>query len=264
MGTAISPGGTCLRGQSRLWSWRDRGREERGMGCRNCQLRDRQGFASGLVNLGEIQVSKVTSVMLDTKKAVTFFRPVGVPESFHILGHYCQPSGKPLHGFVLVAKICSPQNADTIPPLKNPLDFKLVWSHNAASMEIPGVYFWLPEPPEGYKALGYLVTNKHDKPLLDEMCCVWSLRTCDRGMLGKGVSIGTFFCSNGWTMGEELLPVACLKNLNLVLPAMPDSQQIHALIKHYGPTVPQLAVAASHPSLLSPPIPPAPKAGLPT
>ncbi|XP_014631469.1 uncharacterized protein LOC114411204 [Glycine soja] len=300
MGTAISPGGTCLRGQSRLWSWRDRGREERGMGCRNCQLRDRQGFASGLVNLGEIQVSKVTrfefisssSVMLDTKKAVTFFRPVGVPESFHILGHYCQPSGKPLHGFVLVAKICSPQNADTIPPLKNPLDFKLVWSHNAASMEIPSVYFWLPEPPEGYKALGYLVTNKHDKPLLDEMCCVradltdkcepyrqilatgsripefsfqvWSLRTCDRGMLGKGVSIGTFFCSNGWTMGEELLPVACLKNLNLVLPAMPDSQQIHALIKHYGPTVPQLAVAASHPSLLSPPIPPAPKAGLPT
>ncbi|KAL5155546.1 hypothetical protein HKD37_19G054619 [Glycine soja] len=278
MGTTISPGGTCLRGQSRLWSWRDRGREERGMGCRNCQLRDsraiidgernsslimicRQGFASGLVNLGEIQVSKVTS-------------------------------GKPLHGFVLVAKICSPQNADTIPPLKNPLDFKLVWSHNAASMEIPGVYFWLPEPPEGYKALGYLVTNKHDKPLLDEMCCVradltdkcepyrqtlatgsripefsfqvWSLRTCDRGMLGKGVSIGTFFCSNGWTMGEELLPVACLKNLNLVLPAMPDSQQIHALIKHYGPTVPQLAVAASHPSLLSPPIPPAPKAGLPT
>ncbi|KAG4988153.1 hypothetical protein JHK82_030499 [Glycine max] len=232
-----------------------------------------QGFASGLVNLGEIQVSKVTrfefisssSVMLDTKKAVTFFRPVGVPESFHILGHYCQPSGKPLHGFVLVAKICSPQNADTIPPLKNPLDFKLVWSHNAASMEIPGVYFWLPEPPEGYKALGYLVTNKHDKPLLDEMCCVradltdkcepyrqilaagsripefsfqvWSLRPCDRGMLGKGVSVGTFFCSNGWTMGEELLPVACLKNLNPVLPAMPDLQQIHALIKHYGPTV---------------------------
>ena len=95
--------------------------------------------------------------MLDTKKAVTFFRPVGVPESFHILGHYCQPSGKPLHGFVLVAKICSPQNADTIPPLKNPLDFKLVWSHNAASMEIPGVYFWLPEPPEGYKALVLLI-----------------------------------------------------------------------------------------------------------
>jgi len=28
MGTAISPGGTCLRGQSRLWSWRDRGKED--------------------------------------------------------------------------------------------------------------------------------------------------------------------------------------------------------------------------------------------
>ncbi|KAL9296189.1 hypothetical protein ACSQ67_022085 [Phaseolus vulgaris] len=234
-----------------------------------------QGFASGLINLGEIQVSKVTrfefiwssSGMLDTKKAVTFYRPVEIPDSFRILGHYCQSCDKPLRGFVLVgrevetADIC---NQDKLPPMKNPLDFKLVWGENAASLEISSVYFWVPEPPEGYKALGCLVTTKHEKPSLDEMCCVrtdlthkcepyrqiltsgsripefsfqvCSLRPCDRGMLGKGVCVGTFFCSSGWTMREDV-PVACLKNLNPAIQAMPNLQQIHALINHYGPTI---------------------------
>lgn len=239
-----------------------------------------QGFASGLVNLGEVEVSKVarfeficsSRAMLDANKPVTVYRPVGVPDSFHILGHYCQPSDKPLRGFVLVAREVEtwlPETADIcdqdkLPPLKNPLDFQLVWNQNAGSMEMPSAYFWQPKPPEGYKALGYLVTNKPDKPLLDEMCCVrtdltdkcetyrllltagsripefsfqvWSLRPRDRGMFGKGVSVGTFFCSSGWTVGEEL-PIACLKNLNSALPAMPNLQQINALIEHYGPTL---------------------------
>ncbi|XP_061357362.1 hypothetical protein At1g04090-like [Gastrolobium bilobum] len=241
-----------------------------------------QGFASGLVNLGEIEVFKVTrfefiwsnNAILDTKKAVTFYKPVGIPDSFHILGHYCQPSDKPLRGFVLVTrevKTCLPETTDIykhdkLPPLRNPLDFKLVWSPNAESQEMSSgcSYFWLPQPPEGYKACGYLVTNKPDKPELDGMCCVradltdkcepyrlilaadsripefsfqvWSLRPCDRGMLGKGVSVGTFFFTSSWNMGKEV-PIACLKNLNAVLPAMPNLQQIHALINHYGPTV---------------------------
>ncbi|XP_004505614.1 hypothetical protein At1g04090-like [Cicer arietinum] len=237
-----------------------------------------QGFASGLVNLGEIEVFKVTkfeyiwsSAILDTKKAVVFYKPVGIPNNFHILGHYCQPSDKPLRGFVLVAKetgtSLSETNEEKLPPLRNPLDFKLFWSSNAGSQEISSGcgYFWLPEPPEGYKAIGYFVTNKPDKPELDEMCCVradltdecepyriifsagsrilefsfqvWSLRPCDRGMLGKGVSVGTFLCSSGWSNGEEHHPIACLKNLNPLLPSMPNLQQIHALIEHYGPTV---------------------------
>ncbi|OIW05585.1 hypothetical protein TanjilG_23371 [Lupinus angustifolius] len=241
-----------------------------------------QGFSSGLVNLGEIEVFKVTrfefiwssNAILDTKKVLTFYKPVGIPDSFHILGHYCQPTDKPLRGFVLVAREVEdrlPKNTNTdnrtkIPPLRNPLDFELVWSPNVGSMEFTSVggYFWLPQPPEGYKALGYMVTNKPDKPKLDEMCCVradltdecepyclilasgsgtpessfqvWSLRPCDRGMLGKGVSVGTFFCSSGLNLGDEL-PIACLKNLNPSLPAMPNMQQIHALINHYGPTV---------------------------
>uniref|UniRef100_A0A5B6Z812 Putative Vacuolar sorting-associated protein 62 n=1 Tax=Davidia involucrata TaxID=16924 RepID=A0A5B6Z812_DAVIN len=55
-------------------------------------------------------------------------------------------------------------------------------------------------------------------------------------MLGKGVSAGTFFCSSHWSSGEEL-HIACLKNLNPTLHAMPNLDQIHALITHYGPTV---------------------------
>ncbi|KAL5054885.1 hypothetical protein RYX36_035567 [Vicia faba] len=237
-----------------------------------------QGFASGVVNLGEIEVFKVTkfdfiwsSAILDPRKAVIFYKPVGIPNSFHILGHYCQTSDKPLRGFVLVAKesrtCMSGTNEEKLPPLRNPVDFKLVWSSNEPdSLEISSGcgYFWLPEPPEGYKAVGYFVTNKPNKPELDEMCCVradltdkcepycvmfavssrtpefsfqvWSLRPCDRGMLGKGVSVGTFLCSSGLS-NEEEYPVACLKNLNSALPSMPNLQQIHALIEHYGPTL---------------------------
>lgn len=243
-----------------------------------------QDFASGIVNLGEIEVCKITkfetvwnsNVMVEPRKAITFYKPVGIPDGFHILGHYCQPSYKPLWGFVLAAKqvadssynnIC---NQNKLPALRNPLDFALVWCTNSGRKKITmpvdsAAYFWLPQPPEGYKALGYLVTNNREKPNLDEISCVrvdltdkcepyrtlldagniipefpfwaWSLRPCDRGMLGKGVSVGTFYCSGCcWNNGEEL-PVVCLKNLNPTPSAMPWIDQIHALIEHYGPTV---------------------------
>ncbi|KAK7366620.1 hypothetical protein VNO80_08615 [Phaseolus coccineus] len=234
-----------------------------------------QDFASGIVNLGEIEVRKVTGFEFvwncNIGKPVAFYKPVGIPDGFHILGHYCQPSDKPLWGFVLVVReveaVSSERSKrDKLPALKNPLDYKLIWCSNAGRRELPigSAYFWVPQPPEGYSALGYLVTNRPEKPNLDEVICVradltdkyqpyrlmldatsvnpkfpfqvWSLRPCDRGMLGKGVSVGTFFCTNRWNKGEEL-PVVCLKNLNPMLPAMPHLHQIDALIQHYGPTV---------------------------
>ncbi|KAL9360940.1 hypothetical protein Peur_049063 [Populus x canadensis] len=54
-------------------------------------------------------------------------------------------------------------------------------------------------------------------------------------MLGKGVSVGTFFCRY-WASQEEL-NIAFLKNLDHQLHAMPSLEQIHALIKHNGPSV---------------------------
>ncbi|KAA8550702.1 hypothetical protein F0562_002386 [Nyssa sinensis] len=112
--------------------------------------------------------------------------------------------------------------------------------------------------------MGFVVTNKPDKPELEEVRCVradltdkceayhlilgtnskftklpfrvWNTRPSHRGMLGKGVSVGTFFCSSYWSSGEEL-HIVCLKNLNPTLHAMPNLDQIHALIRHYGPTI---------------------------
>ncbi|KAG4403944.1 hypothetical protein GLYMA_01G229132v4 [Glycine max] len=218
-----------------------------------------QGFASVIVNLGGIEVCKVTGFEFvwnsNIGKPVAFYKPVGIPDGFHILGHYCQSSDKPLRGFVLVVRevetaSSETSNRDKLTALKNPLDYMLVWCSNAGSKELPigSAYFWVPQPPEGYSALGFLVANMPDKPNLDEMICVradltdkcepyrlmldaasvipefpfqvWSLRPRDRGMLGKGVSVGTFFCTSCWNNGDEL-SVVCLKNLNPVLPAMP-------------------------------------------
>lgn len=241
-----------------------------------------ESFASGRISLGELEVIKITrfefiwgyNLSQEKKKGLTFYKPVGIPEGFYCLGHYCQPNNQPLRGFVLVARevpIYSPENAHTCDPvnppaLQEPLDYTLVWSPNDGSDEKYGDcgYIWLPRPPEGYKPMGYLVTNKPEKPELDEVRCVrsdlmdeceiyrlildfrsrfpnspfqvWSTRPHHRGMLGKGVSVGTFFCSSYRTPGEQMC-IACLKNLNPTLPAMPNLDQIHALIHHYGPTV---------------------------
>ncbi|XVF81065.1 hypothetical protein PTKIN_Ptkin15bG0126400 [Pterospermum kingtungense] len=239
-----------------------------------------QGFASGKINLGELEVAKISkfkfiwsSNLEDKKKGVSFFKPVGIPDGFYCLGHYCQSNDQPLRGFVLVAReMHTESEADDFstcassPALKKPLDCTLVWSSTDGSEEsLEGCgFFWLPLPPEGYKSMGYLVTNTAKKPKLDKVRCVradltdkcenyrvllnsstrfsefpfhvWSTRPAHRGMLGRGVSVGTFSCNSFWTPGQEL-PITCLKNLDPALHAMPNCDQIHALINHYGPTV---------------------------
>ncbi|KAF5741821.1 Vacuolar protein sorting-associated protein [Tripterygium wilfordii] len=240
-----------------------------------------QGFSSGRINLGEIEVLRISRFEFiwsfnpsqDKKKGVTFYKPAGIPDGYCSLGHYCQPNDKPLRGFVLVARelslfakeathICSTVNS---PALRKPIDYTLVWSSNDGNEETYEGYgfFWLPQPPDGYKAMGYLVTKTAEKPELDEVRCVRadltdnceayrlllnvdskfsefpfrvrSMRPSHRGMWGRGVSVGTFCCSSHWT--SEEIHVTCLKNLDPGLHAMPNTDQIHALIKHYGPTV---------------------------
>ncbi|KAL4360435.1 hypothetical protein GQ457_04G026860 [Hibiscus cannabinus] len=240
-----------------------------------------QGFASGKINLGELEVVKITRFKFiwssnteEERKGVTFYKPVGIPEGFSSLGHYCQSNDQPFRGFVLAAQETrsesEPAHFSThvaSPALREPLDYTLVWSSNNGSDErLEGCgFFWLPQPPEGYKSMGYLVTRSPKKPKLDKVRCVradltdrcenhrvifdagtrfsefpfqvWSTRPSHRGMLGRGVSVGTFSCNSCcWTPGQELL-VACLKNLDPKLHAMPNCDQIHALINHYGPTV---------------------------
>ncbi|CAL5432557.1 unnamed protein product [Camellia sinensis] len=241
-----------------------------------------QGFATERIRLGQIEVVKITKFEFiwehnfseDKRRGITFYKPVGIPDGFCSLGDYCQSNDQPLRGFVLVARevdLYEPQNSsiwhqDQPPALLKPLDYTLVWISDDGSEEnLDGRgYFWLPQPPEGYKSMGFVVTYKSDKPKLEDVRCVradltdkcetyhlildanskfsklpfrvWSTRPSDRGMIGTGVSVGTFFCSSYWSSGEEL-NIACLKNLNPTLNAMPNFDQIHALIRHYGPTV---------------------------
>lgn len=238
------------------------------------------GFATSRIKLGELEVCQITNFEFiwgsnpssDGKHSISFYKPILIPDGFSCLGHYCQSDEKPLRGFVLVAREgagqhdCSTHNSDYMSALVDPVDYSLVWSsYDGDDENFDGCgYFWLPQPPEGYKALGFVVTNKSKKPELDEVKCVradladtsqacrliagmdskfskvpltvWNVRPLHRGTYGRGVSLGTFNCSTSCSLGEEL-NIACLKNLDLNLHAMPNVDQIHALVRHYGPTV---------------------------
>ncbi|XP_057869086.1 hypothetical protein At1g04090 [Cryptomeria japonica] len=151
------------------------------------------------------------------------------------------------------------------PALAKPLNYTLVWSSVAWPGRQDGhAYFWLPYPSDGYKAMGIVVTDTLNKPSVEDVRCVrsdltescqnngliwntetnfpkfpfrvWTMRPNHRGMEGRGVSTGAFYCSNSW-ITENCVPVACLKNVDFILNAMPNLNQIHALVSHYGPTV---------------------------
>ncbi|CAN1270152.1 Hypothetical protein At1g04090 [Linum perenne] len=232
-----------------------------------------KGFASGRITLSpELEVIKIVKFRFvwgygfaqDRKKGVSFYKPMGLPRGFHCLGHYCQANKHPINGFVLVAREVTGNVSS--PALAKPVDYSLVWTADDQHGEVyEGCgFFWLPIAPEGYKAMGFLVTSNSDRPQLDEVRCVrsdltdecqayhrildvystivnfpfrvWSTRPTHRGIHEKGVSVGTFFCSSSWKPGEEL-SIACLKNLDPDLHAMPNLEQVHALINHYGPRV---------------------------
>ncbi|CAM0875097.1 unnamed protein product [Alopecurus aequalis] len=245
------------------------------------------GFARGRISVGggELELAAATgfdkicalapSARRQQACGVTFYRPTAVPDGFSVLGHYCQPNSRPLHGHLLVAKAADPPRSAQA-PLCAPRDYELVWAFHASgagtSSSCPGygrsdAYFWLPVPPEGYRALGFLVTTGSAKPPLDDVCCVRAdltdecqphgsllhlqltrpsssspgeafavrgLRPLHRGMWQKGIGAGTFCCAVTGTRDQGL---ACLKNVDLDLSAMPTLEQLHAVIRHYGPTL---------------------------
>lgn len=233
-------------------------------------------FASGQISLGEIEVVKITKFekiwncdpLIGKGNAVTFYKPVKIPDGYYCLGHYCQPNDRKLRGYVLVAKSKSANNevqsttSSDSPALEKPLNYSLVW--NADPRNDGSGYIWLPNPPLGYKAMGFFVTTEAEEPNIDEVRCVrsdlteicevdelifnsnailskgqfyvWNTRPCRRGMLCKGVPVGTFFCDKNENSLDNL-SVSCLKNLDTSLSSMPNLEQVHALINHYGPTV---------------------------
>lgn len=233
------------------------------------------GFATGKISLGELEVVQITnfdkiwscSPLLGKASGVTFYEPSFVPSGYFSLGHYCQKSDQVLRGYVLAAKCISNSNdasqgtKSSSPPLEKPLSYTSVWSES--SYRNGSGYIWLPNPPKGYKAMGFVVTTKSNEPSLEEVRCVradltescevdeliydrnaifssgqfyvWNTRACKRGMFSSSVPVGTFYCSK--TESSEELSISCLKNFDSSLIAMPNLDQIHALIKHYGPTL---------------------------
>ncbi|KAL6564515.1 hypothetical protein OROMI_015965 [Orobanche minor] len=239
------------------------------------------GFATSRIKMGELEVCPITKFEFiwgcnphtDGKRGVSFYKPISIPDGFSCLGHYFQSNQKPLRGFVLVAResntrenhfVCS---TDYRPPLSSPVDYSLIWisddDGDNDNFDNCG-YFWLPQAPEGYKPLGFVVTNKSEKPNFDEVKCVrsdltdtceiyrpvveiyskfskvplgiFNTRPSNRGMYGRGVPVGTFYCRGYSSSGDEK-NIVCLKNLDTGLHAMPSLDQIHALVRHYGPTV---------------------------
>ncbi|KAL6637015.1 hypothetical protein ACP70R_024587 [Stipagrostis hirtigluma subsp. patula] len=241
------------------------------------------GFALGRIRIGggELEVAAATAFQkictLSSSReggSATFYRPLGVPEGFSVLGHYCQPNCRPLHGHLLVARAAAEGPS---PPLSPPRDYVVVWAFRAGGVGNAGdgcgygrcnAYFWRPVPPDGYRALGCLVTTDSRKPALEEVSCVRAdltdecephgsllhlqlarqsslcsaafsvrgVRPVSRGMWGRGVGVGTFCCAADGSSPREQ-GMACLSNVELDMSAMPTLEQAHALIRHYGPTV---------------------------
>lgn len=223
------------------------------------------GFAKGSIDLGGLEARQVTTFTKVWSTAqggqdglgATFLKPSPIPAGFHALGHYAQPNSRPLFGHILVVRAAASGTGTGSAQqlLAPPLDYTLVWSSGGQD---DGGFFWLPTPPDGYKAVGVAVTATKDKPRLDEVTCVradfteaceaeepvWSsdkdgfsassLRPTARGIDARGVHTGTFLAqSSGITPS-----LACLKNNNAAYTSsMPRLAQVHAILAAYAPLV---------------------------
>ncbi|KAI3739495.1 hypothetical protein L2E82_29901 [Cichorium intybus] len=231
-----------------------------------------EGFATGTIDLGDLHVCQVSSftkiwVALEggpDNRGATFYEPSSIPDGFFMLGSYSQSNTRPLFGSILAGK--SVANEPSPSSLATPTDFSLIWSSESHKLKQEGGngYIWLPTPPEGYKAVGYVVTNSPEKPSVHKIRCVrsdftdavevdswiWGLdkkintnninlyesRPKDRGVNALSVPTGSFLVQNGGAPTDVSL-VYCLKNKKHNLLAMPNLSQVDALIQTYSPRI---------------------------
>ncbi|KAJ9563361.1 hypothetical protein OSB04_008521 [Centaurea solstitialis] len=225
------------------------------------------GFATGTIDIGGLQVCQISSFNkiwatheggLDNLGA-TFYEPSPVPEGYFMLGHYSQCNNKPLFGWVLAAK----PNANDPTSLAMPTDYSLVWSSDSQQIKQDNIgYIWFPVAPDGYRAVGYVVTTSPEKPSSEIIRCVrsdltevieidrwiWGLkneidpntlnvygsRPKERGVQAMAISTGSFLVNGG---SADMSLLYCLKNTKNTLLAMPNLSQIEALIQAYSPVI---------------------------
>ncbi|KAJ8447774.1 LOW QUALITY PROTEIN: hypothetical protein Cgig2_015137 [Carnegiea gigantea] len=206
-----------------------------------------EGFGSGRIWLGQLEVAKITTFESIWSCSPSRGKAKRIPDGFFCLGYYCQSNDRPLRGYVLVVREMD----------KPKVEF--LHSGNSSPQNSTAGFIWLPNPPIGYRAMGFIVSDTPVEPSVDDIRCVrvdltediescnllistnsisvWDTRPCRRGIFGRGVSVGTFFCSTDKISEDDVLTTACLKNPDPTLHAMPNLNQIHALVNHYGPTV---------------------------
>ncbi|XXG48493.1 hypothetical protein AAC387_Pa02g2924 [Persea americana] len=226
-----------------------------------------EGFALGSISLGGLEVRQVSTFTKvwatleggQDNLGATFFKPSQIPEGFYMLGYYSQPNNKPLFGWVIVAKGDADGDIEG-GMLRKPVDFTLVWSSKSLNRDGNG-YIWAPIPPQGYVAVGHMVTNSLEKPSVDEIRCVradltdtcesdiwiwgtdpgsnssgfnvYSSRHTSRETQGLGVRVGTFIAQ----VNGAPSTLACLKNMDATLSSMPNIGQINALMQTYSPWI---------------------------
>ncbi|XP_027079942.1 hypothetical protein At1g04090-like [Coffea arabica] len=231
------------------------------------------GFASDYIDLGGLQVHQTSTFNKvwtirgggPDDLGATFYEPSQIPDGFFMLGSYSQPNNQPFFGWILVAKDTSTDQSSSNETLKKPTDYTLVWSSESLKTSQDGHgYIWLPVAPDGYRAVGYVVTATPDKPSLDKVRCViseltdkcesenwiwgqgktssasdfnvYSSRPSGRGIQAQGVGVNTFIVKNGSDDNSSSTTIACLKNNNFSnFSSMPNLQQVEALFQAYSP-----------------------------
>ncbi|KAI5656482.1 hypothetical protein M9H77_25275 [Catharanthus roseus] len=235
------------------------------------------GFASGHIDLGGLQVHQVTKFkkIWETYQGgpdnlgATFYEPNEIPNGYFMLGSYAQPNSLPLFGSILVAKDKTDNKTSKKEALMKPIDYTLIWSSqfSRTKQDLGHGYIWFPIPPKGYEALGHVVTTSPEKPSLDKIRCVrkdltedcdienwiwgegknkndygfqvYSLCPFDKGTQSQGLLVGAF----GLIFVKDSrhytqLPLSCLKNKEMnFFSSMPNLLQIKALIKEYSPKI---------------------------
>ncbi|KAJ6355478.1 hypothetical protein OIU77_005966 [Salix suchowensis] len=202
-----------------------------------------EGFGNGVINLGGgLQVCQIVSL------SKIWATNEGGPAN--------PTTGCSMDG-ILAGK------DETGEALKKPIDYTLVWSSGSLQIKQEGVgYIWLPTPPDGYKALGCVVTTSPEKPSLEKVRCarsdltddcqadkwiwgqgkesdpngfnVFSLRPSSRGAQAMGVSVGTFVAQETTSASISL---ACLKNIESDLSCMPTLDQVQTIFQAYSPRI---------------------------
>jgi len=119
---------------------------------------------SGYANLGDlIMVKEKNKIKIDTDNGITFpfnIQNIQVPTNSTDKKHVDLVEN-------IITVIFAKINDEIV---KAPIDFEKIWdSYNAKGKKIS---IWRPIPPTGYVALGDVLNNSYEKPLLTSVMCV--------------------------------------------------------------------------------------------